>query len=172
MSNIYPYRNCSTRCPAGIRAVSWATSQRSLGALAGSIWPRLARSGRPWCAWLVLAGSIWLRLARSGCPGRPARVAWAPSNVLAGSIWLPTLALGAQQRLAGSICLPTKAPTLSFSTVCLDAACLVRSGTSPHASNLVIIYYVGFLSRENRQNRRYVHTPIGVYVGSLCSLHF
>ena len=30
--------------------------------------------------------------------------------------------------------------TFSFSPVCLDAACIVRSGTFPHASNLVYIY--------------------------------
>ena len=42
---------------------------------------------------------------------RPARATWAPSNAQAGSIWLPTLALGALQRLAGSIWLLMNAPT-------------------------------------------------------------
>ena len=55
-------------------------------ALAGSIW-------LPKAPWLALAGSIWA------------------SNAQAGSIWLPTLALGALQRLAGSIWPLTNAPT-------------------------------------------------------------
>ena len=38
---------------------------------------------------------------------------------------------------ASSISRPTRAPTLSFSTVCLDAASLVCSDTFPHASYLV-----------------------------------
>ena len=126
------------------------------GVAARSGWLDLA-SRATWApghsTWLALAGSIWLRLARSGCPGRPARAAWAPSNVLAGSIWLPTLALGAQQRLAGSICLPTKAPTLSFSTVCLDAACLVRSGTFPHASDLVKYNFLRAARAEKAQDK-------------------
>ena len=41
---------------------------------------------------------------------------------------------------ASSMSRPTRAPTLSFSIVRLDAASLVCSGTFPHASSLVYIY--------------------------------
>ncbi len=106
-------------------ALSWATSQRSLGALAGSIWPRLARSGCPW-------RPGWLELALLGA--------------LAGSIWLPWSLLGA---LTGSIWLLTNAPTtrlakktICLSTTCLDAACLARSATMLHASNLILKIFV------------------------------
>ena len=108
-----------------------------LGALAASMWPSCAILG-------ALAGSIWLPCALLGA--------------LAASIWVPCALLGA---LAGSICAPcaflgampaliwlqTNAPTtrlakktISLSTICFDAACLVRSATFLHASNLVYIY--------------------------------
>ena len=87
----HPYRKCSTRLvqlaswPAGFRAVSWATGQApwlarsglnwldlaAPGALAVSIWPRMARSA---CSW----HPCWVDLAALCGPGRPT-----------GSIWLP-----------------------------------------------------------------------------------
>ena len=181
-------------------------------ALAGSIWPRLARYGcpkrpaerpgrpaeRPGSPWLARSALAWLDLAAPGTqpsdlgeqPSDLARPGWldpistgwiwlprAPSRAtlatsratwlapgaqtsdlgeqpkdlarsgwfdlgvlgaLASSIWLPWSLLGAQAgsiwvscaawlALPGSIWLPTKAPTLCFLTVCLDAACLVRA---------------------------------------------
>ena len=96
-------------------------------------WPHLAAlraPGRP--CWLDLAALCapgrpgWFDLVALRSPGRPA--------------WLDLAALRAPDRPDGSIWLQTIAPTLSFSTARLDAACLVRSGTSPHASNLVYIY--------------------------------
>ena len=43
----------------------------------------------------ALAGSIWPRLARSGCPWRPGWLELALLGVLAGSIWLLWSLLGA-----------------------------------------------------------------------------
>ena len=92
-------------------------------ALAASIWWPCALLG-------ALAGSIWLP--------------WSLQGALAGSIWLPRSLQGA---LAGSIWLLwsllavvagyRKPRTLSFSTVCLDAACIVHSGSYLHGSKLV-----------------------------------
>ena len=94
----------------------------------GSIWLPvaflLARSGLDWldlAAPDALAGSNWPSwapwLARFGCSGRS---------------WPPWLVIESQK-------------TLSFSTVCLDAACFVRSGSYLHASNLVYIYIFIFI---------------------------
>ena len=49
--------------------------------------PWLARFGGPGCFWLALAGSIWPRAARSGCPGRSG---WLALDALGapGSPWL------------------------------------------------------------------------------------
>ena len=65
----------------GLSSLSSLAFAQGLGALAGSIWPRLARSGCHWRpCWLDLAsfGSIWLPLlpwlARFGCSVR----SWAP----------------------------------------------------------------------------------------------
>ena len=91
----------------------------------GSLWlplaPLLARFGLVWlnlAAPAALAGSIWLLYALLGAP--------------AGSIWLPTTALST--RLTKKSILP------AFD--CFDAACLVRSGTFLHASNLVNTKFV------------------------------
>ena len=71
------------------------------------------------------------------------------ANAQAGSIWLPTLALGALQRLAGSTWLLTNAPTTAPSTrVAKKYRCAAErpASTLPaslalqrffHASNLV-----------------------------------
>ena len=49
--------------------------------------PWLARFGGPGRFWLALAGSIWPRMARSGCPGRSG---WLALDALGapGSPWL------------------------------------------------------------------------------------
>ena len=118
-------------------ALCWATSRATSGAwLArfGVVWLDLAPQTAIWApkktewasnraSWepkvadLEFKSSDFLpdrcELAR---PLRPARATWAPSNAQAGSIWLPTLALGALQRLAGSTWLLTNAPTTAPST--------------------------------------------------------
>ena len=122
-----------------------------LDALAASIWlpcallgVLAASIGVP-CALLgALTGSIWLLCAFLGALTGSICVLCALLGVLADSIWLLWALLVA---LAASIWLQTIAPTLSLSTVCLDAACLVRSGTSPHASNLVYIYIYSEIAR-------------------------
>ena len=119
-----------------------------LGALAGSIWlpcALLCALGVLLCLLCALlgalAGSIWPWLARFGCPAR-SRAPWLSrfrrNCAQLGSIWLLCLLVAV---LVGY----RNPKTFSFSPVCLDAACLdaacfVRSGTFPHASNLVYTY--------------------------------
>ena len=123
---------------------TWASSRATWLALAGSIWPRLARSGCPArlarATWLALAGSIWPRLGRFGCPARPGR----PAERL-GSPWLARCGLD----LVANEC-PIDAISKKnrfgyrrscFDAAYLDAACFVRSGTFPHASNLIHTYF-------------------------------
>ena len=76
-------------CLGSARAAGRAAGQ-SWGALAASVepWaPWLARFGGPGRFWLALAGSIWPRVARSGCPGRSG---WLALDALGapGSPWL------------------------------------------------------------------------------------
>ena len=75
-NNNNPYRNCSTSCRAGTRALSWAPSQTTWHVLAGSIGRRVARSGCSGClGWLDLAVLVapghsgWLDLAALGAAG-------------------------------------------------------------------------------------------------------
>ena len=130
----HQYRNCSTSL------VQQGTA-RSAGRLT-------ERHGVP--GWLDLAscgstGSIWL-------PDAPLLPRWgldwldrAAPDALAGSIWhswTPWLVrFGCSDRSWSPWLVVESQKTLSFSTVCLDAACLVRSGTFPHASNLVFNQY-------------------------------
>ena len=124
--------------------------------------PWLARFGGPGRFWLALAGSIWPRVTRSGCPGR--------------SGWLALDALGAPGSpwLANDCPIDTisKKNRFAYRRSCLDAACFVRSGTFPHASNLVfdksidsIICQHLFSDAEIRDGHRLYEGPFMVLLG-------
>ena len=80
------------------------------GALAVSIWPRMARSA---CSW----HPCWIDVAALCGPGRPT-----------GSIWLPNEC---------PIDTISQKNRFAYRRSCFDAACFVRSDTFLHASNLV-----------------------------------
>ena len=76
-------------CGSGARAVSWASSRTTWRVLAGSMGPRLARSGCSGCpGWLDLADLVVpgrsgkLDLAALGTPGRRFCCAWAVFSLI------------------------------------------------------------------------------------------
>ena len=93
--------------PACRRVATWASSRATWLALAGSIWPRLARSGCSGClGWLDLAvlvapgRSCWLDQAALDAAGRRFCCAWAVFSLISlrrGSVssrshWVPRFA--------------------------------------------------------------------------------
>ena len=135
-SNIYPYRNCSTGCPA------WHL-RGQLGRLAerpGAPWlaqslpwaPWLARFGRPGRSWLALAGSIWPRMTRYGCPGRSGWLALDAQGA-PGSPWL------ANDCPIDTI---SKKKSICFSTILLRC-CLLRAlwNVSSCLKSSICIYF-------------------------------
>ena len=152
---IHPYRNCRT---------AWHPKWSEAGEL------RLRNLGTrsTWATgrttWLALAMPIDLGdwpndSVHPGCLDRPGRLAEQPGSTsllgaLAGSIWLLCALLGGP---TGSIWLPNECPIDTISkkksmcnrTSCLDAACLARSASILHASNLVYIYiYIHIYTRD------------------------
>ena len=100
--------------------------------------PWLARSGLNWldlAAAGALAGSIWPGMARSACSWHPCRVdlaALCGPGRPTGSIWLPNEC---------PIDTISQKKRFAYRRSCFDAACFVRSGTFLHASNLVLEYF-------------------------------
>ena len=66
----------------------------SLGGLRGQLGAQPAQPGRPERDLGALAGSIWPRLARSGCSERPGSLDLAVLVALGRSGWLDLAALG------------------------------------------------------------------------------
>ena len=132
----YPYRKYSTRL---VELASWRAGQLGFARSAGRPAKRpgppwLARSGLNWldlAAPGALAVSIWPRMARSACSWHPC---WVDLAALCGpgrptgSIWLPNEC---------PIDTISQKNRFAYRRSCFDAACFVRSDTFLHASNLV-----------------------------------
>ena len=120
--------------PAERHGASWLARSGSLGAPSATWAPLLARSGLDWLALAApgaLAGSICPRLARSGCPCCPGWLDLAALCAPGRPSWLD---LAANDCPIDTI---SKKNRFAYRRSCFDAACFVRSGTFRHASKLV-----------------------------------
>ena len=71
---------------------------RLLDVAARAAWSTCCASGPGRATWRALAGSIWPRLARSGCPGRPGCLDLSALVAPGRRGWLNLAALGALAR--------------------------------------------------------------------------
>ena len=74
------------------------SSSRLLDVAARAAWSTCCASGPGRATWRALAGSIWPRLARSGCPGRPGCLDLSALVAPGRRGWLNLAALGALAR--------------------------------------------------------------------------
>ena len=108
---VWPGRSRLPASCGSLQRVSESPS-RLLDVAARAAWSTCCASGPGRATWRALAGWIWPRLARSGCPGRPGCLDSAAPilGALAGSTWLPETPWLA---LAGSFWQP-EMPRLRF----------------------------------------------------------